>query len=389
MLYSFHPLSETPQRSNGGMFNCSVPHYDSFKLHVHCNLEQECQHGEDEKDCPYSHPGCDGSPGFGDKCFSLFVQHEPLSWKEANGACREKGGGLASLKHPEAWRSMKTVALFGKRYGKVYIGATCTPPEMESRLELQYLNMWFWADRTVAYWLTRIATSSYDWITRKRYRQMTYCCYAIDLYDFGFFHGIPCELKSLTTYMCEFPAEKSTSTTSAVVLPTPTSAAPGTIRCPRGHVTHDFLSCDVDSQCGAKMPLMSCQIPGLSTVDQFACDNGQEWIHYSLVCNFRQDCQDGSDESFCRHDNACHGRRCRSSQCVAFHAWCDKIKHCVDGSDEAGIGGCICVSVCVCVCVRVCVCMCVHVSICMCVRMCVSLCVYVFMCMRGSCACAW
>jgi hypothetical protein len=48
MLYSFHPAIQSPVQLDNGRFNCSVDYYDAFSQHLHCNLEQECQHGEDE-----------------------------------------------------------------------------------------------------------------------------------------------------------------------------------------------------------------------------------------------------------------------------------------------------------------------------------------------------
>jgi hypothetical protein len=48
MLYSFHKPSNTPQVVAKGVFNCSVNFYGHFKHHLHCNLQRECIHGEDE-----------------------------------------------------------------------------------------------------------------------------------------------------------------------------------------------------------------------------------------------------------------------------------------------------------------------------------------------------
>ncbi|KAK7466516.1 hypothetical protein BaRGS_00037391 [Batillaria attramentaria] len=48
LLFSFHPVSQAPHKVKSGLWNCSVPHYASFKQHVHCNLEVECEGGEDE-----------------------------------------------------------------------------------------------------------------------------------------------------------------------------------------------------------------------------------------------------------------------------------------------------------------------------------------------------
>eukprot|EP00745_Piridium_sociabile_P013305 TRINITY_DN1979_c0_g1_i7.p1 TRINITY_DN1979_c0_g1~~TRINITY_DN1979_c0_g1_i7.p1 ORF type:complete len:828 (+),score=103.62 TRINITY_DN1979_c0_g1_i7:348-2486(+) len=54
---------------------------------------------------------------------------------------------------------------------------------------------------------------------------------------------------------------------------------------------------------------------------------------YSLVCDFRQDCPDSSDESFCEHPS-CHGFLCSNSQCVSHNQRCNDYSDCVDDSDE-------------------------------------------------------
>ncbi|XP_076434628.1 G-protein coupled receptor GRL101-like [Babylonia areolata] len=42
-----------------GLWNCSVSHYPSFRHHVACNLNTDCEDGRDESgQCPYNHPEC-------------------------------------------------------------------------------------------------------------------------------------------------------------------------------------------------------------------------------------------------------------------------------------------------------------------------------------------
>jgi hypothetical protein len=48
MLYSFHLPSRRPVQNDKGLFNCSVDFYLDFSQHLHCNLEVECQGGQDE-----------------------------------------------------------------------------------------------------------------------------------------------------------------------------------------------------------------------------------------------------------------------------------------------------------------------------------------------------
>ena len=79
------------------------------------------------------------------------------------------------------------------------------------------------------------------------------------------------------------------------------------VQCPQAHVTHTFLACDVFSHCWA--PVVSLRSPTLSTFScpaplspsppYFTCANGVQHVPYSLVCDHRPDCADGSDEDFC------------------------------------------------------------------------------------------
>nr|KAG5695272.1 hypothetical protein BaRGS_028207 [Batillaria attramentaria] len=93
MFYSFHPTSEIPQQLDTGLFNCSVPHYTSFRLHLDCNLETECTAGEDEGDCPYTSAAC--GPGFVDarnKCYRYVTIRKEITWYDAYEQCRSFEG---------------------------------------------------------------------------------------------------------------------------------------------------------------------------------------------------------------------------------------------------------------------------------------------------------
>lgn len=72
----------------------------------------------------------------------------------------------------------------------------------------------------------------------------------------------------------------------------------------------------------------------LASVTMFVCDNDDR-VYYTLVCGFRYDCSDRSDEVFCEHPH-CGGFQCRNKQCVPLSNRCDEIAHCVDSSDEVG-----------------------------------------------------
>ena len=90
--------------------------------------------------------------------------------------------------------------------------------------------------------------------------------------------------------------------------------------CPHGHVTHVFLSCDVNSHCWSSSFQLPCRAPGQSLPPPFWCITGVEHVPYTLVCDHRQDCSDGSDEDFCvfrqcmeNEMSACHSRKVSQS----------------------------------------------------------------------------
>ena len=82
--------------------------------------------------------------------------------------------------------------------------------------------------------------------------------------------------------------------------------------CPECHVTHAFLSCDSKSRCGQTVcylveregclpEVISAAHHALDTVIIYSCSVGYTEVSFSLLCDFRQDCADNSDESFCHH----------------------------------------------------------------------------------------
>ena len=73
------------------------------------------------------------------------------------------------------------------------------------------------------------------------------------------------------------------------------------LACPSGHVTHKFLSCDLQSTCWARLAssIIICESPSLPLPPMYECANQFERVPYNLVCDHRPDCRDYSDENFC------------------------------------------------------------------------------------------
>ena len=80
-------------------------------------------------------------------------------------------------------------------------------------------------------------------------------------------------------------------------------------QCPRGHVTHRFLACDAQAVCwtgsnsyaNALDAGLQARCAGSKVLlpPSFWCTNKIQDMPYTFVCDHRQDCHDGSDETFC------------------------------------------------------------------------------------------
>ncbi|KAK7503100.1 hypothetical protein BaRGS_00005726, partial [Batillaria attramentaria] len=150
MFYSIHPRSEMPEQLDTGLFNCSVPHYTSFRLHFDCNLETECRAGEDERGCPYTSAAC--GPGFidaGKKCYRYVTVRKEITWDDAYQQCRSFGERLVSPRTPSEWQTFRAILQFGKKMCRVYVGLRSTPSHMAA----MYRDVWQWTDQTMSYYI--------------------------------------------------------------------------------------------------------------------------------------------------------------------------------------------------------------------------------------------
>ena len=79
-----------------------------------------------------------------------------------------------------------------------------------------------------------------------------------------------------------------------------------TVICPRQHVTHAFLACDLSSDCWLEengghsaRGRVKCSAPLRPLPPSFGCREKGQYVPYTLVCDHRQDCFGGTDEEFC------------------------------------------------------------------------------------------
>ena len=115
------------------------------------------------------------------------------------------------------------------------------------------------------------------------------------------------------------------------------------VTCPSGHVTHTFLACDVSAFCWAGSSITFSLLPELwalptsqsckahvaltSLPPSFPCESDVWRVPYTLVCDHRQDCVDGSDEAFCtfppcqwQSQHQCANKQvCRVPPCLCFN----------------------------------------------------------------------
>ncbi|KAK7485925.1 hypothetical protein BaRGS_00022792 [Batillaria attramentaria] len=342
MMFSIHNKTTLPEQLPDGKWNCSVPYWADFRHHFACNFRQECANDEDEMECPYRNHSCGkGWILLGGRCFLYVTSKQPITWNEASISCQLRGARLASLNTPEEWsdgiRLLHMRAEHTHKYN-VYIGLQPADPPLSHI----YQKTAQWSDGTIAYMAKysgkRVGSRSLCGIFDKAKWDLE-----------GYLRLSECSERKTRHYLCELDTKLSQSEVqkSEILLPASTPwTSNSTVRyteCPAGHVTHDFLACNIQSACWSRDDLSaSCLAPF------FTCKNGAERVPYTFVCDYRSDCSDASDENFCVFPP------CRitefpcgtSRQCVPRESQCDGIKQCINGADEKGcledckLGGC-------------------------------------------------
>ena len=332
--FSFHPKSNLPQRLSNDLFNCSVAYYWRFQQHLDCNLKVECEDGRDETGhCPFSSPACQGWVASRGKCYRLFIFNRKVKYQTAVDECLRRGLKMASIKTSRELEDF--VKIFLHRNDLVTMIGLVSGLRW---VPFMYRYFYRWSDNTMIYNMYHIRHFG----TSEPSKNVVYHRYFGQLSK----NRIG-EARDSRSVSCEKHGQgEQLYQNQSVPFPDaqPFSAfryiKHGLIRCPEGHMTHSFLSCDPKSRCGQAVCTFVNEARSVteelsvtqSTGNMYTCSN--DVIPYTLVCDFRRDCPDGSDESFCQH-SSCNDFVCSNGQCVSSHKRCNNIMDCFDSSDES------------------------------------------------------
>ena len=130
---------------------------------------------------------------------------------------------------------------------------------------------------------------------------------------------VMCPLHRAAAYVCEYeqwPGVKAAVVEKLLIanlskkwwsyLNSSSASTINTTTCPKDHVTHTFLTCDLSSDCWLEesgghsaRDGVKCSAPLRPLPPSFGCRETGQYVPYTLVCDHRQDCFDGTDEDFC------------------------------------------------------------------------------------------
>lgn len=110
-------------------------------------------------------------------------------------------------------------------------------------------------------------------------------------------------------------------------------------RCDSGQCIPYKQRCDKNFNCKDKSDEKDCPKDGLSFKcrnDQIKCPNSDTCIYATQICDMKNDCSDGFDESEENCKRKCHESefKCASGQCIPKEFECNQDQDCVDGTDE-------------------------------------------------------
>ena len=356
VLFSFLPKSKAPQRLSSGLYNCSVDYYWRFQQHLDCNLKVECEDGRDEGGhCPFSSPTCRGWVALRNKCYVYVIQQtldrsvktEPKPYIEDVKLCSSMNASLATFTSSrkgksvlDTFKGVPLKAFFKWPLIGVTYGALSVPNLYRRSLinnDKRVLHHSFTAH--VFYEGEEVCFSMYIHPFRPSSSELTGRTCSMVRKDF---YSIICEA---TVY-----DRNQNNSKSVHLLKPPFGFRNGKVnftKCPNGEMMHVFLSCYTHNACGQTPPHRCTFFSNtentlgnsqgtrqfMTSVPVFTCRDGVIRLPYTLVCDFRHHCTDGSDETFCQYP-PCAAFACSNGQCVSYIKRCDTVSDCLDDSDE-------------------------------------------------------
>ena len=154
MMYATLPSSQEPQQLSDSLYNCSVPHFHSFKPLLSCNMVTECQGNEDEEDCDHHSNACgDGAVDAGTKCYRFVRRGVTTTWGEASYECSQHNQNLVTMATTEEFRRFKQIVASARNRRRVFIGAKMAGRRADVTADSTYRHLWKWVDGRTAFFL--------------------------------------------------------------------------------------------------------------------------------------------------------------------------------------------------------------------------------------------
>ena len=356
-----HSLSSTqrtklPPRQGSGLYNCSVGDYWKFRQHLDCNLVVECEDGRDETaHCPFSSPACHGWIAFRNKCYTFVSKHDidrsmqpkHITHMKDLNVCGPLNASIGIVWSDKLFRIIEdrlmrasrkdTIAVsHGFSVGAIYV------PSVYRRSAVAY-------DKSVIHghlhdFVEFFYTGEEICLSAKIPRWASK--------GFGFKKLNSCSADVERDAICEFTVRDRDQYDREIIhfskaSPSFKDENISLIRCHNDELVHLFLSCYPHHVCDQQfLHLCAFSTNSASSVDTFkdtsqllkpvpafTCNDGATRLSYTLVCDFRHHCKDGSDETFCQHPS-CDALACGNGQCVSYSKRCDSVSDCLDDSDE-------------------------------------------------------
>ena len=359
LYFSFHSKSKIPRKLSSGLYNCSGDDYWKFHQHLNCNLRVECEDGRDETgQCPFSSPACKGWVAVGNKCYTyvrpnLFsnTTHDQANAKHAN-LCASLNATVGSFRNGDDLKTVIRIILDNMPTSMKWIQITAFLNFYYGQLSVPNV----YRRNLVAYDKTVIHHS----LSASARFHGTKLCFIVPvrlnfpdyrIFSFRCSRNVLSYLKTEYYATCEFSIHGNQRHEIAGFPKVKFTFGTGNSnfsRCQDGHVVHQFLSYSPHYACGDILPhfLTSTDRPVasrdssqrrdqlLTSKPVFTCSNAITRLSYTLVCDFRHHCEDGSDETFCRHP-PCATFACNNGQCISYSKRCDVVSDCLDDSDES------------------------------------------------------